>query len=432
MDEHPLSDREVEILKLVAQGLSNKEIAAALFISINTVKVHLRNIFEKTKVMSRTEATLYAIEKGIVKSPGPEAEAIDMPAPEPVELTRWQKLWKQYWWASIPLGLGILAAFSALLAGTPLFAPPTPTPNPLQSITAQQRWQELAPLPEARAGLAAAAYDNAIYAIAGETENGPSGLVTRYDPQTDSWSRRANKPTPVTYVSAVLLGEKIFVPGGELADGTPTDILEVYDPRKDSWETRAPIPIKVSGYALADFEGQMFLFGGWDGEKALDRVFIYDPNDDAWREGTPMSTARAYAGAAEAGGKIYVVGGWDGTEALDVNESYNPSRDVTGEVAWEEETPMPEKIKRVRANSIGELIIVVQAQNEWQFIPNSLTWNILETTLQKNINSCLASSNSQGFVHFIGGLDDSTRVSTTHLRYQTVYQIFIPLIKNNQ
>ena len=115
-----------------------------------------------------------------------------------------------------------------------------------------------------------------------------------------------------------------------------------------------------------------------------------------------------------------------------MNESYNPSRDVAGEVAWEEETPMPEKVKRVRANSIGELIIVVQAQNEWQFIPNSLTWNILDTTLQKNINSCFASSNSQGFVHFIGGLDDSTRVSTTHLRYQTVYQIFIPLIKNNQ
>ncbi len=69
MEKQPLSDREIEILQLVGQGKSNKEIAGLLFISVNTVKVHLGNIFGKIGVTSRMEATLYAIEQGIIKSP---------------------------------------------------------------------------------------------------------------------------------------------------------------------------------------------------------------------------------------------------------------------------------------------------------------------------------------------------------------------------
>src|SRR4030067_1992784 len=65
-DPDDLSQREREILRLVATGASNKEIARQLSISVNTVKVHLRNIFAKTGVASRTEATLFAIREGLV------------------------------------------------------------------------------------------------------------------------------------------------------------------------------------------------------------------------------------------------------------------------------------------------------------------------------------------------------------------------------
>jgi len=61
-----LSDREREVLVLIAKGRSNKEIAAALGISENTVKVHATRVFEKLKVADRLEAATAAIQLGIV------------------------------------------------------------------------------------------------------------------------------------------------------------------------------------------------------------------------------------------------------------------------------------------------------------------------------------------------------------------------------
>ncbi len=51
-----ISDRELEVLSLVAEGLSNKQIADKLFVSINTVKTHLSRIYEKLEVKRRTQA----------------------------------------------------------------------------------------------------------------------------------------------------------------------------------------------------------------------------------------------------------------------------------------------------------------------------------------------------------------------------------------
>ncbi len=61
-----LTDREVEVLRLVTDGLRNKEIGAALGISENTVKFHLRNILEKLHAESRTELAARAVREGLV------------------------------------------------------------------------------------------------------------------------------------------------------------------------------------------------------------------------------------------------------------------------------------------------------------------------------------------------------------------------------
>jgi two-component system NarL family response regulator len=61
-----LTDREVEVLRLVAKGMSNKEIATELVIAENTVKNHVRNILEKLQMRSRMEAAMYAVREKLV------------------------------------------------------------------------------------------------------------------------------------------------------------------------------------------------------------------------------------------------------------------------------------------------------------------------------------------------------------------------------
>ena len=62
-----LSTREIEVLKLMAQGKSNKEIGSALFISEGTVKSHVKGIFAKMNVISRTEAVANATKRGLIQ-----------------------------------------------------------------------------------------------------------------------------------------------------------------------------------------------------------------------------------------------------------------------------------------------------------------------------------------------------------------------------
>lgn len=66
-NERPLTLRETDVLKLVATGLANKQIAAKLKVTEGTVKTHVNNLLQKLGVAGRTEATAVAIRRGLVK-----------------------------------------------------------------------------------------------------------------------------------------------------------------------------------------------------------------------------------------------------------------------------------------------------------------------------------------------------------------------------
>ncbi len=61
----PLTPREMDVLKCLARGLSNREIAKELTVSVRTVTTHMRNILDKLHVSNRTQAALYALEHGV-------------------------------------------------------------------------------------------------------------------------------------------------------------------------------------------------------------------------------------------------------------------------------------------------------------------------------------------------------------------------------
>ena len=81
-DHAELTTREREVLAMVVEGKTNREIGAALYISESTAGVHVSNILAKLGVSSRTEAATFAIQAGLIGTP---PAAVEEAAPEPVE-----------------------------------------------------------------------------------------------------------------------------------------------------------------------------------------------------------------------------------------------------------------------------------------------------------------------------------------------------------
>jgi DNA-binding CsgD family transcriptional regulator len=438
-----LSEREKEILKLVATGASNKEIAQQLVISPNTVKVHLRNIFAKIGVASRTEATLYAIRSGLVQvassSDGSNAKADaetrsvpgDVAAGLPSAASSMPNVALRRLWLGSAVVL--LALIGLLIMLLPRWTTPMPPPNP----TLPPRWQSLADMPTARAGLAAVTFDNRIYAIAGESAHGPTSVVERYDPKTDKWETLAHKPTSVADVQAAVIGGKIYVPGGRTISGGVVALLEVYDPLIDQWEERTELPIALSGYALTAFEGKLYLFGGWDGVGYVSTVYAYDPATDEWSERTPMPSARWLAGAAVAGNHIYVIGGIDGNNPSTLNLEYQPSADVKNNTigAWRERAPLPQGWQGLGVANVADLVIAIGGEPDevltpLQYVPTQDQWSVPAgsniagpVSLQR---PSLAVVGTQ--VYTLGG-QVKTILARTNVAYQVLFTVAIPIIQ---
>jgi DNA-binding CsgD family transcriptional regulator/N-acetylneuraminic acid mutarotase len=439
-----LSERELEILRLVATGVSNKEIAQQLFISTNTVKVHLRNIFAKIGAASRTEAALYAVRMGIVETPsiglvdenelanssidGIEATKVSGQGAQPSE--------KGFYRALGILGVLIVVAILFVVRGPNSLNPfsvSSNSPGADPSIE-EQRWRNLAELPTPRINFAMAVYESHIYAIAGESSAGIIGQVERYSFESNVWDRVSPKKIPVTEVSAAVIGGLIYVPGGRQLSGELSGVLEVYDPRQDIWEERAALPLPLSGYALVAYEGRLYLFGGWDGQKYLDTVFVYDPGQDRWEELTAMPTARAFAGAVSTSGKIIIIGGYDGTHALSVNEIYFPDRDKEEDNPWMVGEPMPEGRYSFGVASVADMLQVVGGIGNDQDVDTILAYQPQTDSWQ-----VIAESPSRNWAHFgfvtwgpywyiQGGKIDDV-FTGQNMSYQALFTISLPIVR---
>ncbi|MFN8482890.1 MAG: LuxR C-terminal-related transcriptional regulator [Anaerolineae bacterium] len=422
MTEAPrtLSERETDVLRLLAKGATNQQIADELVISVNTVKVHVRNIFDKLGVQSRTEATLYAIHTGLIAVPqtragepgvaldaaedlgiaaasvsepplaadaSPVADdgrpaqngaataspASEMPAPAPVAPTPQRRLLA---WAGPLLALVIVAIVAAAVIWRNTLAAPAAAPTVVPATTeggvvstANQRWVEYPPLPTARGNLAVVAYTTGIsqtrgiYAIAGQAADGVTGVVERFNWLDRTWSKMTSKPTPVRDVNAAVLGGRVYVPGGCDAGGRPTDVFEIYDPTLDRpggspWTTGPRLPRPLCGYALAAVEGKLYVFGGWDGQGYRSETLVYAPGSAAWQAAAPMPTPRAYMGSAIIDETVVIVGGANGAP-LATTEVYDPSQDHAGATPWRSMAPLPEPRVGPGVASVGQRVYVV-------------------------------------------------------------------------
>jgi DNA-binding CsgD family transcriptional regulator len=458
-----LTGREKEILRLVATGTSNKEIARQLFISSNTVKVHIRNIFTKIGVATRTEAAMYAVRMGLVKTPGAETDGL-APSNDSSDIVdrsfdssnqsegtsekglstlkegqtaiarvRLRSL-AEVRLANVAAVIIILLAVVGIGFGLARQQGVLPLGTGRMTPIPESRWHVLASLPTARDGLAVTAFENQVYAIGGETSQGVTGMVERYDPATDTWVEVSQKPIPVADVNATVIGGKIYLPGGRTPSGAVTDALEIYDPRQKTWEKGANLPVAISAYAMAAFEGRLYLFGGWDGQNYLNTVYIYHPESESWSTGNPMPIARAFAGAAVAGGKVYVVGGENQGGKLSVNEVNDLSLNGSGTSEWQTDEALPASVSGIGLINVADLIYAVASgdgvngiyvfhnlpearQKSWEFVPMPFEFG-------SRFNTVILGTK----LYIMGGYLTDNQLSLT-VSYDAIYTIVLPITR---
>jgi DNA-binding CsgD family transcriptional regulator len=427
MAEHgePLSNREIEVLELVTTGATNRQIAQDLVVSVNTVKVHLRNIYTKLGVESRTEATLIAIREGLVVVPGVETEA-GTPPPEPTpaeeepapapsaapsEETPAETLPPLPWPKRVALVLSVLLVTVVSIVTWPRSQTAAgqlsdDTDNRVNGAISvglageSTGWRALAPMALARSRFALATVPpGALYAIAGETNGGITGSVERYDPATDQWTPLpTSKPTRVSNVSAATVGDWIYVPGGWTAEGQPTAVVEAYNPADDNWKQVDSLPQALSGYALTVYDGRIFLFGGKDDRGYVNATYVYDPQQDAWRERKTMPTRRAYASAATLGSRIYVIGGYDGEREQSTCELYHPQEDT-----WESCEPLTLSRGGLGLAAVADRLYAVGggwSNTLWfseEYNPNTAAWTPFETPVSSQWRSLAIASTFDRF-----------------------------------
>jgi DNA-binding CsgD family transcriptional regulator len=426
-NETELSEREREILRLVATGAGNKEIASKLFISPNTVKVHLRNIFTKINAASRTEATLYAMRNGMIDRVPADLE---IPASETQTVPAgWlTHRWRLALAGSLGLVIILIIVIFISLGSTTANAQPTPLPAGIM------RWQESTSLPTPLEAAAATTYENAIYLFGGKGKEGPAIGGYRFT-NDEGWKKLTDKPTPVSQVQAAVLGELIYIPGGALADGSPSDVLEVYDPRLDHWEKLAKLPAPRSAYALAVVEGRLYLFGGWDGKQFTANVYTYDPLTDTWTERSPMPHACGFAGAGSIGSKVYIIGGYDGVSALASVLIYYPGRDRPGETAWGEGTPLPAARYAMGSTGLADSVYIIggisnkpdQLLLPLQYLAQEDRWLTFDAPLAP-IGANISLAPLGNYLHLFGGTSANVPMDT-HLVYQAIFTLNVPVIQ---
>ena len=371
----PLTERELEVVRLLATGASNKVIAGALSVSPNTVKVHLRNVFIKLEADSRTGVTMTAVRNGwVTGAPSPSGSttpidaaqaagsaevvtdravvnpAVQTPslalsdvaapasvrvAPNPLPLPMLGHFRR------VSMVLGLVAAMLAAAVAVPALEPAsaaspitlrqenTVTGSGLRFPGENTRWFERTRLPAPREFASAAAVGDQIYLIGGVVNTLATGDVLIYDLKSNTWAPGgAPKPTAVGIAAAAAIGKRVFVSGGMLSNDTPTNRFEVLDTEAGTWTTLAALPLALAGHAAAALGDRLFVIGGYSGAGPNVDTFEYDPAANTWQRRAVLPTARGLLAAAALGNRIYAVGGQiDGQERSDC-EAYSPVDDV--------------------------------------------------------------------------------------------------------
>ncbi len=215
----------------------------------------------------------------------------------------------------------------------------------VNSSLGQDTWSQLADMPSGRKSISwsTVSLGGHVYVVGGLDEAGlPSHSLLRYDPLGDEWTERAPMPEALWRATAAEYDGQLYVFGGYTAtDRFPfgaTSRVYVYSPDSDSWARLANAPRPRGTAAAVSMDDGIHILGG---VFRADYAFhdVYHPESDTWSPAAPLPTPRSGLAAVRRGTYIHVVGGYriqGGVVAQDVHEVYDAE---TG--SWTTAAPLP-------------------------------------------------------------------------------------------
>ncbi len=426
--ESPLTRRETEILGLIAQGMSNDEIAQQLHISTNTVKVHVRNIFEKMGVQSRTEASIEGVKRGWVEVPGlsTEKEKPQPPVWEPLKtgLSPW-------WWAvlaaifvvALTMAFWPTQTFYASTDAPPFttdIALPVSAPSPRVDTP---RWSLLSPMPTARSRAASALLSDGWHIVGGENRSGDLDVHEVYNPAWDQWITTTPRPVAARGAGAAGIDGMLYVAGG-CHRASALNRMDVFDTETGAWQVAAPLPEPLCGLALVAWGSKLYAFGGWNGAQVQDGVYAFDSETGSWSQAAILPAPRAFMGSVVVGDAIYLFGGDDGEEQRAEVWTYYPDKD-----AWDETSSLPRPGSGLSvAADAGSIYIISGGEGEddyprERFDLTTQSWSTLDAPRRGPWHHASAAMIGPN-LHIVGGWGGD--YLAIHEVYQASHLLFLP------
>lgn len=392
-----LSERELQILRLVAEGFSNRQIASMLDISENTVKVHVRNIFGKIQVASRTEASMYAVRNGLIAdivssednyTPAHSDVRDDVGVSHASGENRSSWWIHQYW----VIWVGMVIVVVAMVGVWWSMRAPYPV-RPIEQVNDTQRWSTLAPLPIPASGVQLVTVTGQLYALGGELER----AVWRYDASQAAWMRTRELP---------------FTPGDvSWSDATGVWVIDsdqhmVWSWDGQVWLMHVALPAGVQPTALVRVAGALMLLDRTNGV-----VWVIDMRvDQTWQQYAVPTQTLVAPRLVAMDDVLYLLG-----DGVTVWRSLNQGR------SWQEDgvlvrpwqgghvVPVLNALMLLRDGQ-QSLYTLMVGEGSGQALPLEIAMQSTQTIWQTMV---------------VIGAPDGRRIDT----YQFIYQSFMPMMQ---